>query len=110
MANYALAEGDGTAWLGRCLWTGAIPYLGAPAIAMVGSYQEITEAILDYRRMGVTQFLFVGWPDLEEIERFGTQILPRIRARERSQAAGGPTQAMPGAARNEPFVGEDTVA
>ena len=60
------------------------PYLVVPAIAMVGSYQEITEAILDYRRMGVTQFLFVGWPDLEEIERFGTQILPRIRARERS--------------------------
>lgn len=109
-ANYALAEGDRTAWLGRCLWTGAIPYLGAPAIALVGSYQEITEAILDYRRMGVTQFLFVGWPDLEEIERFGTQILPRIRARERSQAAGGPTHAMPRAARNEPFVGEDTVA
>ena len=41
-ANYALAEGDGTAWLGRCLWTGAIPYLGAgncPGWVVSGDYR-----------------------------------------------------------------------
>lgn len=77
---YDMAEGD--AWLTRCLWTGAVPYLGAPAISLVGSADEIAEAILEYRAIGVTQFLFTGFPDLEQMRFFGAEIMPRIRERE----------------------------
>ena len=64
------------------LWAGAVPYLGAPAIALVGSPEEITAAIMEYRRIGVSQFLFLGWPDLEEMTFFGREILPLIRRAE----------------------------
>jgi alkanesulfonate monooxygenase len=77
---YDLAEGD--AWLTRYLWTGAVPYLGAPAISLVGSADEIAEAILEYRDVGVTQFLFTGFPDLEQMRFFGAEIMPRVRERE----------------------------
>ena len=70
------------AWVTSTLWTGAVPYLGAPSIALVGSYDEIAEAIWEFRSVGVSQFLFLGWPDLEEMTRFSEQILPRVRRRE----------------------------
>jgi len=40
-----------------------------------------------YKEKGVTQFLFLGWPDLEEMNYFGSGVLPLIRAREREDHA-----------------------
>ncbi len=77
---YAMA--DEKAWLTPCLWAGAVPYLGPPAIALVGSASEIVDAILEYRDVGVTQFLFAGFPDFEQLRFFGSEILPRLRERE----------------------------
>jgi alkanesulfonate monooxygenase len=79
---YAQARDGDDAWLGPCLWNGAVPYLGAPAIALVGSAEDVAAAILDYRRIGVTQFLFMGWPDLEQMAFFSDAILPLVRAAE----------------------------
>ncbi len=67
-----------------CLWGGAVPYLGAPSVALVGSFEEIRDAIFAYRDAGVGQFLFMGWPDASEVEYFGQGVLPLIRAREKS--------------------------
>lgn len=75
---YAAAEDSTTEWLSPTLWTGAVPYLGAPAIALVGSYEDVAEAILGYHSMGVSQFLFVGWPDVEELQHFGEGVLPLL--------------------------------
>jgi alkanesulfonate monooxygenase len=63
-------------WLTPWLWTGAVPYLGPPAIALVGSFEEVAAALQHYRSMGITQFLFMGWPDIEEMEYFGRGVLP----------------------------------
>ena len=82
-SNFNLAESKETEWLTPNLWTGAIPYLGAPAIALVGSYEEIASVIWEYREAGITQFLFMGWPDLEEMTFFGREVLPLIRKKER---------------------------
>ena len=82
-ANFGLGESKESEWLTPNLWTGAIPYLGAPAIALVGSSEEIASAIWEYREAGVTQFLFMGWPDLEEMTFFGREVLPLIRKKER---------------------------
>jgi alkanesulfonate monooxygenase len=80
-----------SSWLTRYLWTGAVPYMGAPSIALVGSPDEIVDALLEYRAIGVTQFLFMGYPDLEQMSFFGAEILPRVRERARSAAlARGP--------------------
>jgi alkanesulfonate monooxygenase len=59
-----------------------VPYLGAPAIALVGGPEEIATALLEYKAMGITQFLFLGWPDEEELRFFGREILPLVRERE----------------------------
>lgn len=78
---YQLAE-DRTSWLTPHLWTGLVPYMGPMSISLVGSPDEIVEAIFSYRRIGVTQFMFQARPDLPTLEFFGAGILPRIRQRE----------------------------
>ena len=84
---YELA-GRGADWQTPYLWTGAVPYLGAPAAALVGSPEEVAAAILEYRDIGVSQFLFMGWPDVEAMTTFGREVLPLVREREaRAEAA-----------------------
>jgi alkanesulfonate monooxygenase len=83
-----LAEASDSPWLTPYLWTGAVPYLGAPAVAIVGSPDEVVDALWAYREAGVTQFLFMGWPDAEEMEGFARFVLPLIRAREEAAVAG----------------------
>jgi alkanesulfonate monooxygenase len=79
-----------SAWVTRHLWTGAVPQLGAPAVALVGSPDDLVEAIFEYRDAGVTEFLFTGFPDLEQIRFFGAEILPRVRERERVTTPAAP--------------------
>ncbi len=80
-STLAMAERE-HAWLTSCLWTGAVPYLGAPSIALVGSFEEIAGALWEYKQTGVTQFLFMGWPDLDEMKLFSREVLPLVRTRE----------------------------
>lgn len=80
--TYARATTGTDAWLGPCLWNGAVPYLGAPAIALVGSAEDVASTILGYQRIGISQFLFMGWPDIEEMSFFSEAVLPLVRARE----------------------------
>lgn len=87
-SNYELAKSAKSEWLTPYLWTGAIHYLGAPAIALVGSYTEIAQAILEYKQVGITQFLFMGWPDLDEMISFGREILPLVQTREEETTRG----------------------
>ena len=86
---YDLAEED-SAWATPYLWTGAVPYHGPPAISLVGSADDLVEAIFQYRDIGVTEFLFTGFPDLEQMRFFGEEILPRVREHERATAPMSP--------------------
>lgn len=72
-------------WLTPYLWNGAVPYLGAPAIALVGSYETVANALMEYKNIGITQFLFIGWPDIEEVVHFGKGVLPLVRKKEVEQ-------------------------
>jgi len=85
-STYGLAA-SAPEWLTPYLWTGAVPVLGAPAISLVGGPEEIAEALFAYREAGVTQFLFMGWPDDEAMSFFGREILPLVRHRERKEGA-----------------------
>lgn len=91
---YRMAEDD-SAWVTPYLWTGAVPYLGPPAISLVGSADDMVDAIFEYRDVGVTEFLFTGFPDLEQMRFFAAEVLPRVRERERlpaSSPTGGPVR------------------
>jgi alkanesulfonate monooxygenase len=81
-STYALSRRNTSGWLTDTLWAGAVPYLGAPAVALVGSAAEIANALIEYKRIGVSQFLFLGWPDLDEMTFFGQEVLPLVRRRE----------------------------
>jgi len=80
-STLAMAERE-AGWLTNTLWTGAVPYMGAPSIALVGSFEEIAAALWEYKQAGITQFLFMGWPDVEEMKLFSREVLPLVRARE----------------------------
>ena len=69
-------------WLTSYLWTGAVRSIGGTGIALVGSPEEVASAIMEYRAIGITQFIFSGWPKLDEMLYFGKEILPLIRRKE----------------------------
>jgi len=78
----ALAAADDVGWLSRNLWAGLVPYYGSSAMTLLGSPQELAEIFLEYKRIGVTQFIISGWPKLEEMVIFGRDVLPLIRKAE----------------------------
>jgi alkanesulfonate monooxygenase len=69
-------------WLNPTLWAGAVPFLGPSATALLGSYDDIADALLAYKRDGISEFLFLGWPDIDEMKRFAQDVAPRVRERE----------------------------
>jgi alkanesulfonate monooxygenase len=78
----ALAAADEVGWLNRHLWAGLVPYYGSSAMTLLGSPEELAEIFLEYKRIGVTQFIIAGWPKLDEMLIFGREVLPLIRAAE----------------------------
>ncbi|WP_345033342.1 LLM class flavin-dependent oxidoreductase [Kutzneria kofuensis] len=53
-------EEDADHWPRPYLWTGAMPFLGPLGLALVGTPDELADAVLDYRRAGVTHILCHG--------------------------------------------------
>ncbi|HUP60924.1 MAG TPA: LLM class flavin-dependent oxidoreductase [Thermoanaerobaculia bacterium] len=78
----ALAAADDRGWLDDLLWAGLVPYYGSSAMTLVGTPEELASAFLAYGDIGVTQFIIAGWPKLDEMVRFGRDVMPIIRARE----------------------------
>lgn len=78
----ALASADDIGWLSDTIWAGLVPHYGSSAITLVGSKQEVADAFLEFKRIGVTQFIISGWPKLDEMVIFGREVLPLVRAAE----------------------------
>jgi alkanesulfonate monooxygenase len=78
----ALAAADNGGWMNRNLWAGLVPYYGSSAITLLGSPRELADRLLEYKRIGVTQFIIAGWPKLDEMLIFGREVLPLIRQAE----------------------------
>ncbi|HYC90758.1 MAG TPA: LLM class flavin-dependent oxidoreductase [Thermoanaerobaculia bacterium] len=69
-------------WLTPWLWTGAVETQGAMSILIVGSYDDVAGALLEYHAAGITQFILSGWPKREEMQIFGSEVMGRVRRRE----------------------------
>jgi alkanesulfonate monooxygenase len=78
----ALAAADEVGWLNRSLYAGLVPYYGSSSITLVGSPQELADAFLAYKAIGITQFIIAGWPKLDEMQIFGRDVLPLVRQAE----------------------------
>ena len=82
----ALATADvSEGWMNQNLWAGLVPYYGSSAITLVGTPEELTARFLEYKAIGVTQFIISGLPKLDEMIIFGREILPRVREAERRE-------------------------
>jgi alkanesulfonate monooxygenase len=74
-------QGNGSHWLNRSLWTGLVPHYGPVWTTLLGSPQDLAEAFLEYERIGVTEFIMSGWPEVDTVNIFGREVLPLIRRR-----------------------------
>ncbi|KVN58898.1 LLM class flavin-dependent oxidoreductase [Burkholderia stagnalis] len=62
------------------LWAGVGLIRGGAGTAIVGSYDQVAARIHEYRMLGIETFLLSSYPNLEEAERVGEHVLPRVRA------------------------------
>ena len=75
------------------LWTGIAALTGAQgnSTGLVGTPDQVAEALLDYHDLGISTFLIRGFDPLVDAIQYGRELLPRVRervaAREAVQAA-----------------------
>ena len=75
----AQVSDEGDHWVTRSLWKGLVPHYGPVWIALLGTPEDLASAFLEYKRIGVTQFILSGWPELDEVITFGREVLPLVR-------------------------------
>ena len=66
-------------WLTRSVWTGLVPHYGPVWTTLLGSPREVADALLEYERIGVTEFIISGWPEVETVDTFGREVRPFVR-------------------------------
>jgi len=78
----ALSAADNVGWMNRNLYAGLVPHYGSSAITLVGTPADLAEAFMEYKEIGVSQFIIAGWPKLDEMMIFGREVLPLVREAE----------------------------
>ncbi|MDX1891754.1 LLM class flavin-dependent oxidoreductase [Mycolicibacterium sp. 050158] len=63
------------------LWAGVGLVRGGAGTALVGSHTEVADRIAEYAAIGIDEFIFSGYPHLEELFWFGEGVVPILRER-----------------------------
>ena len=63
------------------VWAGVGLVRGGAGTALVGSHDEVADAIEAYRAVGFEEFILSGYPHLEEAYWFGENVMPILRRR-----------------------------
>ena len=63
------------------VWAGIGLVRGGVGTALVGSYDEVADRMVEYQELGFEEFILSGYPHLEEAYWFGEGVMPRLRAR-----------------------------
>jgi alkanesulfonate monooxygenase len=71
------------------LWAGVGLVRGGAGTALVGSHEEVCDRIAEYHEIGIDEFVFSGYPHLEEAYRVGEGVIPELRRRGLLAEAGG---------------------
>jgi alkanesulfonate monooxygenase len=82
------------------LWAGVGLVRGGAGTALVGSHTEVADRIAEYAAAGIDEFIFSGYPHLEELFWFGEGIVPILAERGLFDRHSGN-----GTAASIPFVG-----
>jgi len=69
--------------LDKRLWTGVAAITGATgnSTGLVGTPEQVAEAMLDYHDLGVTTFLIRGFDPLDDAIAYGRDLIPLVRER-----------------------------
>jgi len=67
--------------LDKRLWTGVAAVTGAQgnSTGLVGTPEQVAEALLDYYDLGVTTFLIRGFDPLDDAVAYGADLIPLVR-------------------------------
>ena len=89
----AAARGD---VLDKRLWTAVAAATGARGntTALVGTPEQVAEALLEYYDLGVTTFLIRGFDPLDDAIDYGRALLPLVRAEVARRVAARPDRAV----------------
>ena len=63
------------------LWAGVGLVRGGAGTALVGSHTDVADRIAEYAEIGIDEFIFSGYPHLEELYWFGEGVVPVLRER-----------------------------
>jgi alkanesulfonate monooxygenase len=63
------------------VWAGIGLVRGGAGTALVGSHEEVADRIAEYHDLGFDEFIFSGYPHLEEAYTFGEGVMPVLRRR-----------------------------
>src|SRR3954468_18013080 len=63
------------------LWAGVGLVRGGAGTALVGSHEEVADRIAEYHDLGIEEFIFSGYPHLEEAWWMGEGVMPILRRR-----------------------------
>ncbi len=61
------------------VWAGVGLVRGGVGTALVGSYEEVADRMLEYHGLGFDEFILSGYPHLEEAYWFGEGVMPILR-------------------------------
>jgi alkanesulfonate monooxygenase len=73
------SQADENWWVRPGLWAGLSLVRRGAGMALVGSYRQVADYLLQYVEAGVTVFILSGLPHLEEAENIGKNVLPLVR-------------------------------
>lgn len=81
-AKRLLAAADKGPRLDKRLWTAIAQEIGgrSNSTALVGTPEQVADALLDYYDLGVTTFLIRGFDPLEDAIDYGRELIPRTHA------------------------------
>jgi alkanesulfonate monooxygenase len=72
---------DGDLVVSPNLWAGLGLLRPGAGVALVGSYDEVADRVAEYHELGIDEFIFSGYPHLEEAYHAGEGLLPELRRR-----------------------------
>lgn len=64
--------------IGPNLWAGVGLVRGGAGTALVGNPQQVADRIREYQALGIENFIFSGYPHLEEAHRFAELVMPLL--------------------------------
>ncbi|BBQ84278.1 MULTISPECIES: FMNH2-dependent alkanesulfonate monooxygenase [Enterobacteriaceae] len=77
------------------LWAGVGLVRGGAGTALVGNPQQVAERIREYQALGISHFIFSGYPHLEEAHRFAELVMPLLNTSSQPRSATGQVNTGP---------------